>query len=223
MRTLMYLALVAGGLAGCGDDPPETGAFSVAWSLADGAAAPTCTTYQLADVVVTATEVATGDITEISASCATGMLVTPKLPLGAYTLSLEAMGVLGDVAGMTQTTASLVKADLTVPLAAAAITVLPPTAKARPTWTLRKGGAVMTCAQITQQGVKVTVTPAGLASVTDIWDCAETNTTTDIPYGSFTAQADALGAGDQPFASSPVTTFAAQRGIVQAALTIEIP
>ncbi len=225
MRILMYAALVLACSAGCGDDPPETGTFTVGWTLADPGVTPppTCTTYRLDGVVVTATETATGDTTEISASCTAAMLETPKLPLGAYTVSLEAMGVFGDVAGTSQATGSLVKADQVVALAASAITVLPPTSKAHAIWTLRKAGALITCAQVTQNGVSVTNTSMGVPPVTDIWDCMETNATTDVPYGPMTSQAQVLGANDQPFGSSPVTNIPAQRGIVPVMLTIDIP
>jgi hypothetical protein len=225
MHRWICFALVVVASAGCGDDSEDvpTGTFSVSWTLADAAAVPTCATYQLADVVVTATETATGVATEVSATCSAGTVVTAKLPLGAYTLSLEAMGTFADVAGMTQISGTLVVADQTVPLASAAITVLPPTSKAHAMWTLRKTGAAMTCAQITQQGVRVTNTPSGGAPVSDIWDCTEPSALTDIPYGPFTAKAEVLGTGDQPFGSSAVQNVAAKRGTVPVMLTIEIP
>ena len=225
MHRWIWFALVLVGSAGCGDDDKDvpTGTFTVSWALADPAAVPTCGTYQLADVVVTATETATGVTTELSANCGSGSVATPKLPLGAYTLSLEAMGTFGDVAGMTQISGTLVVADEIVPLAPATITVLPPTSKAHAMWTLREAGTVKTCAQVTQQGVSVTHTPTTGAPVTDIWDCTEPSALTDIPYGPFTTKADVLGVGDQPFGSSGVQSFPAKRGIVPVMLTIDIP
>ncbi len=225
MRTLLSAVLTITCLAGCGEDAPETGTFTVSWTLRDPLATqpPTCASYKLDAVLVTATETATGDTTEISASCTQTTLETPKLPLGAYTLSLEAMGTFGDVAGISQASGTLVRADQAVALASSAINVLPPTSKAHATWTLRKTGAAVTCAQLTTQGVSVTNTPAGLTPVTDIWDCMEQDATTDVPYGPLTSQAKVLGAGDQPFGSSPVTDIPAQRGIVPVMLTIDIP
>ena len=226
MHRWILFALSIVGSPACGDDGGDknvpTATFAVRWTLADAAAVPTCATYQLADVVVTATETATGVTTEVAASCSAGTVDT-RLPLGAYTLSLEAMGTFADVAGMTQINAALAVEDSIVPLASVAITVLPPTSKAHAIWTLRKTGVATTCGQVTQQGVSVTHTPSAGAPTTDLWECTEPDALTDIPYGPFTSKAAVLGAGDQPFGSSAVVNVAAKRGTIPVMLTIDIP
>jgi hypothetical protein len=223
MRTILAATIL---LAACGDDPAPAATYHVSWTVADtGApAAPTCASYRIADVVVSATNTATGDTHMISAPCTAGMVDLPSVPLGSHTIKLDAMGELGDVAGTAQTTGSLTKVGMAVTLASVEIQVAAPTTMSHVTWMVRANGAASTCAAITSQnGVRVTNTPMGQAALVDLWDCARPNATVAVPYGKFTVQAEIIDVGNAALGTSPVINVDAARGTVATGVTIDVP
>src|SRR4051812_19021934 len=107
MRTFLCLAIL---LAACGgDDSEPTGTFTVGWSLTDASSttAPTCDSYKISDIVVTATDTSTNNAHMVSTPCSSTMAMTAPIPLGSYKVKLEAMGTFGDVAGSKEIAGTL--------------------------------------------------------------------------------------------------------------------
>ncbi len=223
MRNLFFVALLAG--CGGGQSGGATGTYSVSWTLTDSSApsAPTCTSYQISDVVVSAVDTVTGDTDTISVPCEDGAADLSDVALGDHQITLDAIGDEGDVAGTAEGSGALTTADQIVTLTEFGIPTLPPSSAAHATWTLRQNGTTASCGDFAQTGVEVANTPAVGTPLVDIWDCNEPNATVDVPYGNFTVTVTLLGANDVPIASSPDLQVDAARGTIPTPVTIDVP
>lgn len=220
MKLVCAVLLVAAACGGGEGDGPK-GTFTASWTLTDTAGAPTCDSYKIADVVVTATDTMTGNTKMVSTPCTAGMVTTEELALGTYRITLDAMGTEGDKAGTNQGMGALTAATPDVTLAPATIAVLAPAAKLHETWKLTHAGTAATCASVQNNGVSFTVLPLAGDRVSDIWDCTETAALVDVPYSHLAVSGQLLNPQSTPIATSVSVDVPAFRGTATALVTID--
>jgi hypothetical protein len=226
LASLAIVALVVACATEPEPPPPDVeGTFRITWLLTDATApaAPTCASYRIADVVLTITATASGDSHAVSFACDAGAGEVTGLALGAYRVDAQALGEHGDVAGAAQTTGSLSALDDVVTLAPLQVATAPPRTSSVTSWVLRKNGAVTSCGALPENGVRVATTPRDAAPIDDLWDCLETNTAIDVPYGPFSVRAEVLGFDNLPIGTSGLIQFDAARGTVATRVTIDVP
>lgn len=220
MRSLL-LVLAA---TGCTTEPVvETATLRVSWSLIDSdtRAPVTCADYRVTEVVAYLRP----SVAQFSAPCEAGAMELTDLPLGKYSVYLNPLGALGEVAGLhdASVTGTLELPDELVTAESQALDVWPPTAEAHVQVLLRQNGNLLTCASVGARGLRVTITPEGSSPFVDLYDCLDRSYTSAVPYAPFTIQADALGVSDQTIAASPVTSIPGGRNGVLATTYIDFP
>jgi hypothetical protein len=205
------------------DEDKPTATYHVTWSIADSTApsAPTCASYKLADVVVSTTDLTTGDTKMVSAPCTAGEVESLAIELGSHKVTLEAMGTLGDLAGTSEVNGMLTAEGQQVTLAPVAIEVKAPTTQSKAVWSIREAGAASSCGNFTS--VQITTTPEGVAPFTNVWNCTDTDTMIDVPYGPWTVRAELFGRPVVLLGMSTVVNVDPSRGTTPVMLTIDVP
>lgn len=222
MRRVLVLSLLLA--TSCLYTHRNTGRFEVHWNLVDAEGKPaTCSSHQLGEILVVATNVKTGSVEGFSNLCSTGVVLTKPLPLGDYELDIQAMGTYYEAAGEVKITGTLVDSEED-PVVTPTIQLLPATTQLHIDWVLTNHGAPATCADLNDPVIQlVTMPDEGAGIVSRIFRCSDTNTTIDVPYGPFSVTGMLADQQQQILANAGPFAVSATRGLVMAQLSFDVP